>query len=216
MSRALKLFMLVAIVAMAGVFAAFAWTWRDAIAHLQTLPPLSKSRLIRPLIAVAFCPAWAGVGAFAVSRQFAQRGIRLTAEHRRFYEASMVVAVLFIMAAQAWMAFGAEHTPIAGRGLVVRGVLVFCGVFAAVYGNFHAKAGPPSGELAPAPAVWIRGMLRNGWAMVLLGVAIVVLAIALPLKLLPFLTLAMVAAAVPIWRSQFRLMWPSRKPPASA
>ena len=216
MSRPMKLFVLAAIVAMAGVFAAFAWMYRDPIAHLQTLAPAQRNLLVRALIALAFAPAWTGLGAFAVSRQFAQRGIRLTVEHRRFYEASMVVAVLFIMAAQAWIAFGTAHTPVADRELVTRGVLVFCGVFAAVYGNFHAKAAPPSGELAPAPAVWIRGMLRNGWAMVLLGLAIIVLAIVLPFRLLPFLTLAMVAAAVPIWRSQFRLMWPSRKPPASA
>jgi hypothetical protein len=211
MSRALKLFILAAIVAMAGVFAAFAWTHWDAIGHMSALAPLPKRRLITGLISVAFCPFWIGVGGFAIDLQFAQRGIKLTAEHRRFYEASMVIGVLFTMAAQAWIAFGAEHTAVAGRGLVVRGVLVFVGVFAAVYGNFHAKAAPPSGELAPAPAVWIRGMLRNGWAMVLLGLAIAALAIALPLKLLPILSWVMIAAAVPIWRSQFRLMWPSRR-----
>lgn len=164
MSRALKLFILAAIVAMTGVFAAFAWAHWDAIVHLQTLPPLLRKRLISGLIAVAFCPLWLGLGALVVNRQLTRRDIALAADHRRFYETSLAITVVFVAAAEAWIAFGAEHLRAAGREFVPRGVLVFCGVFAAVYGNFHAKAGPPSGELAPAPAVWIRGMLRNGWA----------------------------------------------------
>ena len=216
MSRALKLFILAGILAMIGLFAASLWAHWDTVAHLQTLPPLLKKRVLGALFGGVFCPVWLGLGAWLMDRQLTRRDIALAPDHRRFYEASTVIGVVFTTAAEAWIVFGAEHMPFAGRGVVMRGVLVFCGVFAAVYGNFHAKAGPPSGELAPAPAVWIRGMLRNGWAMVLLGLAIVVLAIALPLKLLPFLLWGMVAAAVPIWRSQFRLMWPSRKarPPA--
>jgi hypothetical protein len=211
MSRALKLFILAGILAMIGLFAASLWAHWDTVTHLQTLPPLLKKRVLGALIAGVFCPVWLGLGALVMNRQLTRRDIALAADHRRFYEASMAIGVVFTTLAEAWIVFGDKLLPAVDRGVVMRGVLVFCGVFAAVYGNFHAKAGPPSGELAPAPAVWIRGMLRNGWAMVLLGLVIAVLAIALPLKLLPFLLWGMVVAAVPIWRSQLRLMWPSRK-----
>jgi len=138
----------------------------------------------------------------------------LAAEHRRLYEVSMAIAVVFIAVVQAWAAFVGLGAPFAERGLFLRLILVFCGVFAVVYGNFHAKAAPPSGASAPAPEVWIRGMLRNGWAMVLLGFPEVALAIFVPLRLLPIYAGAMLAVTLLILRSELRLTWPSRKLPA--
>lgn len=209
MSRALKLFILAGILVMIGLFAVSLWVHWDTVAHVSALAPTARRRVLGALFGAVFCPLWLVLMSWPIDRQLTRRDIALAADHRRFYQVSMAVGVVLTVLAQAWITFG--DMPHVDRGVAMRAALVFCGVFAAVYGNFHAKAGPPSGELAPAPAVWIRGMLRNGWAMVLLGIAITVLAIALPLRLLPFLTWGMVLAAVPIWRSQFRLMWPSRK-----
>ena len=212
MSRALNLFVVAGMAVMTVVFAAFCWTYWDAISHFGALAH-DKQRLLRgALFGAAFCPVWLGLCTLFLNRQMRQRDLHFAPEHRRFYGASMVVGVLATAAMQAWITFGATYVPLAGKGVFLRGVLVFWGVFVMVYGNFHAKVPPASGARAPAPAVWIRGMLRNGWAMVLLGLAQVVLAILLPLKLLPVLTLGMVLAAVPIWRSQFRLMWARGKP----
>lgn len=95
-------------------------------------------------------------------------------------------------------------------------MLVVAGGFTVVYGNFNAKVPPPSGALAPAPAVWVRGMLRNGWAMVLLGLAEVVLALALPFELLRIFSLVLIVPTMLIVRAQMRLMWPRRRPQPTA
>ena len=210
MSRAVKLFLFAAIAAMTLVFAAFAWRYWDAISQMSTLNEADKRRLIGALLATAFCPVWVGFGGFFVARQLAQPGLQLADRHRRFYEASLVIVVLFIAAIQLWVAFGAAYPPLAERGVLLRAVLVFSGLFTVIYGNFNAKAPPPSGDEAPAPADWVRGMLRNGWAMVLLGLAEVILALALPSRLLPMVVLAMLLPTLLIVRSQGRLMWPGR------
>jgi hypothetical protein len=163
-----------------------------------------------------FSPAWIALAAFFIGRQLAQRDLQLAQEHRRFYEASMVVAVLFAAATQAWFTFGAAYAPSAGPSVILRVMLVFAGGFTVIYGNFNAKVPPPSGASAPAPAVWVRGMLRNGWAMVLLGLAEVVLAVVLPFTLLRIFFLVLVVPALLIVRAQLRLMWPRRRPQPAA
>jgi hypothetical protein len=216
MSRALKLFILASIGVMTLVLAAFCWTHWDAIANFGALDPDRKHRLSAALMIGAFAPAWIALAAFITSRQLAQRDLQLAQEHRRFYETSMVVAVLFTAAAQAWFTFGAAYAPLAGPNVFLRVMLVFAGGFTMVYGNFNAKVPPPSGALAPAPAVWVRGMLRNGWAMVLLGLAEVVLAVVLPFELLRIFGLVVIVPAMLIVRAQMRLMWPRRRPQPAA
>jgi hypothetical protein len=215
-SRTLKLVLLAALAEMALVAAVFIAAHWQAISHLSALDALPRRRLTSSLFGTLFDPIWLALGGVAMGRQLAQRGVRLAPEHRRFYEASFVVGAVFLAVIQAWSAFGLPAAFVSQQGLVPRLTLVFCGVFAAVYGNFSAKVAPPSGPRAPAPAVWIRGMLRNGWAMVLLGLFEVVAAIALPSKQLPLVLLLALPANLLIARSQLRLMWPSHKPRANA
>lgn len=216
MSRATKLFTFAVIGLMTLVLAAFCGTHWDAITHFGALDPLAKKRLTASLWVGAFSPAWMAFSVWLMNRQLAQRDLQLAPEHRRFYEASMVVAVLFLAALQAWFTFGAAYTPPASPNLIMRAVLMFCGGFTVVYGNFNAKLPPPSGDWAPAQAVWVRGMLRNGWAMVLLGLAEVVLAILLPFELLRLFVLALMVPTVLIVRAQMRLMWPRHRPQPTA
>jgi hypothetical protein len=211
MSRALKLFILAGVVGMTGMLAAFAWVHWDAVSHMAELSGLRRRRLLAVLVGSAFFPIWVGLGGYVVHRQLTQRGLQLADEHRRLTEVAMAVAVVFTLAVQAWIDFGAAHARPADFSFFLRLTLVFCGVFVAVFGNFQAKAAPATGPLAPAPAVWIRGMLRSGWAMVLLGLIQVVVAIVLPFRLLPISFWLLLGANLFGLRSQLRLMWPSSK-----
>ncbi len=216
MSRALKVFVGAAIAVMIVVLATCCRVHWDAIAGFSALDAQKKRLLVSVLVTAAFLPAWVGFCAWGLNRQMTQRHLHLSREHLRFYEVSMVILVMFTVAGQYWMTFGYAYTPgWARNGVFARAMLVFIGAFVVVYGNFHAKVPPATGALAPAPAVWIRGMLRNGWAMVLLGLAIVAMAICLPLKLLRVFDLAILIPALLIIRSQARLMWP-RKPQPTA
>jgi hypothetical protein len=211
MSRTMKLFLLVALAEMALVAAVFFVAHWGAISHLSALEGLRRRRLIGILFGLIFAPAGLALGSLVGARQLTQRGIQLVAEHHRLFEASLAVAAVFIAVIQAWLAFGLPAGLVAPQGFVARLTLVFCGVFAVVSGNFTAKIAPPSGPLAPTPAVWIRGVLRNGWAMVWLGLFEVAAAIALPVKQLPLLLWIMLAATLLIARAQLRLVWPSSK-----
>ncbi len=215
MSRALNQFVAAAIAVMIVLLAACCWAHWDAITGFSALDSHDKSLLVRVLVATALMPAWVGICTWGQNRLVTQRHLHLSREHLRFYEASIVILVLFAVAWQYWMTFGYAYTLAWPRGLFGRGGLVCIGAFVIVYGNFNAKVPPATGALAPPPAVWIRGMLRNGWAMVLLGLAMVVLAIALPLKFVGVMDLVMLVPAAFIARSQARLMWPRRPHPTA-
>ena len=180
MSRTLKLIVQAAIIEMALVaLAIFAWRY-GALPGLPAPGPLNP----RTQVMLVFAPAVFVLAVVYAGRRLASDRPRISDSHRRYLEGSMQVGAAMIVAMQGLFAYIDVTGVVMDRELVVRGLAAFVGLSAAIQGNAAAKLDPPSGDGAPAPGVWTRTVLRFGWIMVAMGLAIVVSAVALPLPLL--------------------------------
>jgi hypothetical protein len=119
---------------------------------------------------------------------------RISDSHRRYLERGLPVAAAGMIAMQGLYAYLDVTGVELNQDLMVRGLIVFVGLWTAINGNHVAKLDPPSGPGAPPAAVWTRMALRFGWIMVLSGLAIVVSAFTLSrsLLLLIFVAVALV------------------------
>lgn len=180
MSRTLKLIVQAAIIEMALVALAI-FTWRyGALPWLPAPGPFNP----RTQFMLVFAPAVFVLAVVYAGRRLASDRPRISDSHRRYLEGSMQVGAAMIVAMQGLFAYIDVTGVVMDRELVVRGLAAFVGLSAAIQGNAAAKLDPPSGDGAPAPGVWARTVLRFGWIMVAMGLAIVVSAVALPLPLL--------------------------------
>jgi len=189
MSRTLKLVLIAAVIEMTLVgiaIAALRW---------QALPapgaPLSSRWLIGTL-GPFFMPAWVALGSWLEARKMALPGMKAAPDTRRYNEVTLMAAAAFAVGVQAWLA-GSVLGIIPKDGIQIRALEALTGVFFMVAGNFAAKTSPPTGERAPDPAVWTRGMLRIGWAGVAAGLIILVAAITVAIDRLAWVIFATIA-----------------------
>jgi hypothetical protein len=134
----------------------------------------------RYLFQLVFFPVWSGLGAAYASRRLSAQKPRLSYTHRRYLETGLVAAVVSVAALHGFIAYTRAHGLDFDRVIFLRLTIVFVGVGMIAQGNFAAKLDPPTGERAPAAAVWTRAVLRLGWIMVLVGVVLTVAALAAP------------------------------------
>jgi hypothetical protein len=157
---------------------------------------LSEARwkgLIASTAALAFCPAWLALGWWRLQRRIVAQQPSVTEDRRRFQRTSLLVVALFIVGIQAWLAAGVVTGVPPGGEFALRLILALVGVFLALVGNFQAKLGPPTGPDAPDPGLWTRSMLRHGWTAVLGGLLIVAGAALLPVGLIFWAMVVVVA-----------------------
>jgi hypothetical protein len=145
---------------------------------------------------LAFIPCWILLGGAFIEWRLRPRAVRPSADYRRIQVAGFLASVAFCVLAQVWLAatFLLGRPP--GGDLFVRLTTIFVGACVATQGNFVAKAAPPTGEKAPPAAWWTRHALRLGWGMVVVGLALVVGALALPARALIWAILIAVTALV--------------------
>jgi hypothetical protein len=176
--------MVAAMLLMAPV--ALAWKWTDNGGSF-----LEDRRQLGMSLMLIFIPLFAAFSAGVAARQLASTRPRWSEDHRRHVQGAMLVWFVVLLAAQGWTArLLVAGSPPIDRSFFIRAVVLLIGMGAAVRGNFWAKLSPPSGEGAPAPAVWTRTVLTAGWALVALGIVLIIGAFTLPLRPLFYLLLA--------------------------
>ena len=196
-----KMIVLLAVGEMTAV-ALGALAWKHAQLPLLTAFDGSPEwrRLFGQVLLIAFCPIWLAAGWMVAQWRLATAIPRPSEDYRRWTEVSLVASGLLLLVMQAWTArnFIAEEN--LGREALLRAVTLILGAVTAAQGNFLAKVAPPTGHRAPAPGVWTRVALRMGWAMALVGLAVMIGALVLDLPALFFVpvasTLALLANAV--------------------
>lgn len=171
------------------------WRW-EAFTGFAALSEKTQRALILTSLGLAFCPAWFALGWWRIHRRMIAQEPRHTDDHRRFQQVSLLVAGLFAVGVQAWLAAGTILGAPPGREFGLRLLIALVGVFLAVVGNFQAKVGAPTGDGAPDPGVWTRAMLRHGWTAVLAGALIVIGAAFLPVRLMFIAMVAVVGLVV--------------------
>ncbi|HEY3949220.1 hypothetical protein [Phenylobacterium sp.] len=175
MNRVAKLVCWLAIVEMIAVgIAAVAARWTDIIHHPQVISLFGW----RIVFALAFFPVWAAYGLTRVERRLNPQGMVLSMAHRRMTEVGYAVICPLMAGMDTWFAaIFAKHQMLLNASPQPVGLLVG-GALLVVFGNASAKFAPPTGPAAPDPGAWIRASLRNGWATVLSGLAIMAAAFA--------------------------------------
>lgn len=175
--------------------AALLWKWR--VGGFDALDPGETRRLTAQAVTMLVHPVWLAAGWSLARKRLASPRQTPSAEHVRWFETGMLVAGLMLMAVQAWTARNFILDETLGRGALLRGMTLFVGVLTAVQGNFLAKVAPPTGAGAPEPGAWSRTMLKIGWGMAAVGLAVVACAVALPIRsLLPVLLIAVAVLMV--------------------
>ena len=168
---------------------ALLWKWR--VGGLEPLDALEARRLTAQTVTMLAYPAILAAGWWLARKRLASARLTPSAEHLRWFETGMMVAALMLVAIQGWTARNLIMDETLGRQAMLRGITVFVGVLTAVQGNFIAKVAPPTGVGAPETGAWSRTMLRIGWGMAAIGLAIVACAVTLPTRmLLPIMLVA--------------------------
>ncbi len=171
--------------------------WRGLIVeHLALAELTGQRKLVGATVILLLMPLWVALAWFIARRQIASRRMTPSAEHIRLFEISFVVGILMLVVMQGFLARSLVTGDTAGRELLQRGSLAFAGVFTLVQGNFMAKVAPPTGPAAPPPHAWMRMRLAVGWASALIGLALLVCSVSLPITQLRPLTLIAFAALV--------------------
>ena len=181
MSRTLKLVLAAAVAEMTLVALALAaWRLQPLGWSLEALAPTVRGRFLLATFMPAFFPAWLGPGSWLAVRKMARPGLTTAPDTRRYNQVTLMAAAAFAVGVQAW-GVGSILGIIPKDGVQIRIIEALSGVFLIVAGNFAAKTSPPTGERAPDPAAWARGMLRVGWVGVAAGLVILVAAITVAL-----------------------------------
>jgi hypothetical protein len=137
-----------------------------------------------------FMPLLMG-GVVATADHYLGRGDpRLADDHRRYVEASLVATFISTAAIEAWLAMILVEGTAPDRTLFIRLLVAWMGLSVVMRGNFMAKAAPPTGRRAPDPDAFSRSMRQAGWSLVVIGAALLVCALTLPLRTLVFVMVA--------------------------
>ncbi len=183
--------------------------WPD-IAHHHAAISFFGWRIV---FALWFFPAWLAGGVVLTERKLQPKGMQLSADHHRIAEMGMVASCLMAAGLQGWFAaIFAFRNPALLHISPQAVAMIVGGAFFLVYGNASAKLAPPSGPAAPDSGAWIRANLRNGWAVVLLGLFMMAAAFAPPIVRVAAM-LALLPAGAVYLISQRRMM---RRPPGPA
>jgi hypothetical protein len=196
MNRTLKLVVYAAIIEMALVaLADFAWR-HGALTWLPAAGPANPHTQFM----LVFAPAAFVLSAALGWRRLASQRPRLSDSHRRYLGGSLKVGAALVVTIQGLYAYMDVTGAVIDRPLMIRGLIAFVGLWMMIQGNAAAKLDPPSGDGAPAPSIWTRTFLRYGWIMVILGLANVVGALALPLpqEFLVWIATGVVAVVIEI------------------
>jgi hypothetical protein len=153
---------------------ALAWRW------LETGDPgaIFGAKPLRPVFLL---------GATAMLGAILLHGDRILSTYRsgvsdelpRFWNLTLVINFLVVLALQTWLAAVYMGAVRPDRDFVLRLASAFMGLAMAVRGNFFAKL-PAPGE--DADGAWSRAARRTGLTLVLLGLALTACAVALPIK----------------------------------
>lgn len=201
MNRTVRLILIACVAVMLASSAAVVW---DGVQHPA---PLGRG-LLKPWFLLGSAIVLAGLIPF-MQRQLASTSPRYSDDHRRYAQSAALTWYLFLAAWWAWMAldaYGLAPPSALDRQTFLRLVLIFAGVGMAVRGNFFGKIRPPMGERAPDPGAWTRGALRTGWMLALMGTAIVVAAIALPMRAMLFVLIPVMVGMISLGVAQRRMM----------
>jgi len=164
---------------------ALAWKWPLAEAYAA-----EPRRIIAQVWVLSFGPPWLAAGWFLAQRKLATTTPRPSGDYRQWTEASLIALGVGVAVMQAWVARNFILDDDLGRQALLRGMTLFIGAMMAAQGNFLAKVAPPTGSGAPEASVWTRVALRMGWAMVLVGLGVMVCALTLRPPALFLVTLA--------------------------
>ena len=195
MNRTLESALRLLSVATSGVAAIVAvWAWREGLFVQGDL----RQRLAPGLI--AFVPAlmW-GLLVWAPPKLATARP-RLSDDHRSHLQGALGFWFIALAAIQGWVAYNYLRLgpPPLEPETFARLAFVLMGVAMAVRGNFVAKLAPPVGDGAPDEAAWTRSMLRTGWAMALIGIAMLIGAMVLPVRMLALSAFVVAPALVAV------------------
>ena len=177
MNRIAKLFCWLAAGEMTAVaIAALAARWPDVAHHPETINLLGW----RILIVLAVFPALATYGVVRTERRLRPEGMELSMAHRRMTEWGMAVNCVLFAGMHNWFAaiFATRQMLLFNNASPQSVGLLIGGALLVVYGNASAKLAPPKGPAAPDPGAWIRTSLRNGWAVVAVGMIMMIAAFA--------------------------------------
>lgn len=179
MNRHVKFVLVMATVATFAV-AVGAIAWR---VHLVgTLGLDLRPRPLAPAILLA-TPLFLAIALGVTARRLAAFKPGISGDNPRHIQATLLILFPFVALCEGWMGFLYVETQLPGSDAFLRFAIVFLGVMMAVAGNFYAKLSPPSVEGLDR-AGWTRAALRTGWGSVIVGAALVICALTLPLKVL--------------------------------
>jgi hypothetical protein len=150
----------------------------------------------RGLFVISFMPVWLVVAWLIAWAQKRRSRMRPSDDYRRVANRGLLAVTGFAALPHLWLLTSFVTGSAPGREIMVRACIVFVGLMFAVQGNFMAKSGPPTGEDAPSPGAWTRHVLRVGWAMVLVGVVMVICGFVLPFEIVAWTGLATVPVIV--------------------
>lgn len=194
MNRAVKLFLIVlAVETSLMATGVLAWAWRAGLAQGEARRPLMLAFLFVFPVTTWGSIVWA-------TRQLNAVRPELAIDHKRHLQGQLCFYFVVLAAMQAWIAnlYVQAVPPPLDRESFARFAFVLMGVAMAVRGNFAAKIGPPRGEGAPDPGAWTRSVLRTGWAMTVLGAALVVSGLFLSMRMMllvvPFVAVGLILA----------------------
>jgi hypothetical protein len=178
MNRVAKISCWLAVAEMTVVAAiALAVRWPDIVHHRTALSAFEW----RKVFALCFFPPWAALAVVTTARKLQPKGMDHSAGYHCLVGIALVMACLFGSGMQAWTAAIFVFQDPTLLQVSPQGVgMLLAGVFFLVYGNATAKLDPPTGPAAPEPGAWIRGHLRSGWTIVLLGIVMMAGAFAPP------------------------------------
>lgn len=203
MGRTVRLVLLVALLEMSAVaLGVGVWRWH-AVGDLAVLSAGQRGRWWTGTLMMGFFPAWVALGAWIMSRAHRHSGLRFAEDAQRHQQITFVTAIALAVGAQLWVG-GIMLGLIPKAALGVRFIEALAGVFIMVAGNFGAKISPPTGDRAPDPAAWTRGMLRIGWAGVITGLVIVVASMTVAISQMVWIILAASAAnaSFAVWQGR--------------
>jgi hypothetical protein len=159
--------------------------WDAISAGLAAAASMRRVTLVQ-LVQTVAPPIELGVVWAIVRRRLSSNSPRLADSHRGYHEAGLLVIAFFLLATQAWFASHLGHGRATGVEPLARMGTIFAGMVMAIQGNFTAKAPPPTGDRAPDEIAWALAARRCGWVLCILGLALAIGAITLPMPLVAF------------------------------
>lgn len=179
MNRHVKFVLLMTtLVTLAIAIAAIAWR-----VHLVGTVGLDlRPRPLAPAILLA-TPLFLAIALRVTARRLAALKPGISEDNPRHIQATLLILFAFVALCEGWMGLLYVEARLPQGDTFARSAIVFLGVMMAVRGNFYAKLSPPAVD-GLNEAGWTRAALRTGWGSVVVGLALAVCALILPLKIL--------------------------------